>query len=538
MGCASSKSGVERDASSAWEATTSEVERTHEPVRDARAATANERAFAERYELGESISRGGFSLVHAANERSTGRKRAVKVIRVRGEASSEREETSSEETSSGEEDEEEEEEEEKEEEEEEEDVEDVGSVSSKNVMKQPKKSMLLKEVRMEYELAREARHPSVVRAYDFYYDPPSAFVVMEMLEGEELLETLLARGQYDEDEARALMGQILRALQACHAKHIIHRDVKLENMCFAKKDDINSLRLTDFGLATRLANARNKCKDNCGTSSYVAPEILLSQPYNAAVDVWSAGVMLYLLLCGELPFYVDDENDEELLFTKISLRSIAPISCDVSDDAVDLVDRLLIVEPAKRLTAEEALLHPWFKGPDALHYDDLGRNRLARYIAKQPKGTFRERTFAKGEFICRRDGRAREIFVIKSGACEELIDAFSRELSVRKYYVNEVVGDRGLYIPAGVIEMSDAEDEDEMKSVARANFVKFVRLVFTLLRVKNIWLGGRRKVSIKALVETVVTIISGSQLRRIVEEDYGVYDELISSRANRASLIT
>ena len=101
-------------------------------------------------------------------------------------------------------------------------------------------------------------------------------------------------------------------------------------------------------------------------------------------------------------------------------------------------------------------------------------------------------------------------------------------MSVKKYYAEEYVGDRGLYLPAGVIEMSDSENGDDAEcSSCESNFAVVVRRVVILLRVKNIWLGGRRRVNVRALTKTVVTVVTTSQLRRIVDSQYGVYDELL-----------
>jgi len=158
---------------------------------------------------------------------------------------------------------------------------------------------------------------------------------------------------------KLLQKTLFGILHYLHSHDIVHRDLKPENLVFNRPGDDAELKLTDFGFATPY-NPKKKLTATCGTPEYVAPEILNEQPYGPAVDMWSAGVIVYILLCGFPPFYGD--NDDEL-FERIcncNYKFLSPYWDRVSDEAKNLIRQLLEVDVKKRLTAEQALAHPWF----------------------------------------------------------------------------------------------------------------------------------------------------------------------------------
>ena len=158
------------------------------------------------------------------------------------------------------------------------------------------------------------------------------------------------------------MAPIFDALTYCHQLGIVHRDIKPENLLFSSKDtDTAIIKITDFGLA-RFVDGETFATTTCGTPGYVAPEILSQKPYKEPCDYWSVGVVLYILLSGQPPFY-DDDNFE--LFEKIKKCKYdmdSPIWGMVSSQAKDLISKLLVADPAKRITGEEIAAHPWILG--------------------------------------------------------------------------------------------------------------------------------------------------------------------------------
>ena len=168
--------------------------------------------------------------------------------------------------------------------------------------------MTIEEIADEIRLTMSLAHPQVVRVYDFYQTKKHVYVVMEFLRGGELLDAVMNLGHYSESNAATIMKQIFTGLVRVHEQNITHRDLKLENIILAEEGNLSSLRIADFGLARRMKTARGKLTAQCGSPAYVAPEVITGQEYTPAVDMWATGCIMYALLCGELPFFEEDEQ--------------------------------------------------------------------------------------------------------------------------------------------------------------------------------------------------------------------------------------
>ena len=184
---------------------------------------------------------------------------------------------------------------------------------------------------------------------------------MELQKGGELFDRIVERGSYTEKDASGLVKQILSAVAYMHSKGVVHRDLKPENLLYHSVDDDSKIVLSDFGLSK--VECSGIMNTPCGTPGYVAPEVIMQMPYDKSVDVWSIGVISYVLLCGYLPFY--DDNDANL-FAQILTGKVefdSPYWDDITDNAKDFVSQLMCVDAEKRLSCEEALKHTWITGP-------------------------------------------------------------------------------------------------------------------------------------------------------------------------------
>ncbi|XP_038638191.1 calcium/calmodulin-dependent protein kinase type 1-like isoform X3 [Scyliorhinus canicula] len=210
----------------------------------------------------------------------------------------------------------------------------------------------------EIALLRMIKHENIVSLQKVYESPSHLYLIMELVSGGELFNRIIERGFYTERDASKLIQQVLDAVNYLHQLGIVHRDLKPENLLYASPFDDSKIMISDFGLS-KIEETGRFLSTACGTPGYVAPEILEQKPYGKSVDCWSIGIISYILLCGYPPFY--HENDSELFkqILKAEFEFDAPYWDDISESAKDFIRHLLVREPDKRYTCEEALKHPW-----------------------------------------------------------------------------------------------------------------------------------------------------------------------------------
>lgn len=258
----------------------------------------------EKYELLDELGRGEFSVVRRARERATGDVWAVKCIE--------------------------------------------------------KDTMEAGRLETEIQILEDVDHPHVIKLKEFFESEETVYLVMEMVTGGELFDKITQIGCYSEATACQLVRNILDAVAYLHSRDIVHRDLKPTNLLLKSEDDDTNIKIADFGLSKIISEDR-MMQTACGTPIYVAPEVLSGDAYDKEVDMWSIGVITYILLCGFPPFFDDGSNMAELFEQIMSGEYDYPEEYwdDISDEAKDLIDNLLLVDPEERFTAEQALEHPW-----------------------------------------------------------------------------------------------------------------------------------------------------------------------------------
>nr|XP_058933121.1 serine/threonine-protein kinase DCLK3 [Kogia breviceps] len=228
----------------------------------------------------------------------------------------------------------------------------------------------------EILIIQSLSHPNIVKLHQVYETDAEIYLIMEYVQGGDLFDAIIESVKFPERDAALMLMDLCKALVHMHDKSIVHRDLKPENLLVQRNEDKSTtLKLADFGLAKHVVRPIFTV---CGTPTYVAPEILSEKGYGLEVDMWAAGVILYVLLCGFPPFR-SPERDQDELFNIIQLghfEFLAPYWDNISDAAKDLVSRLLVVDPKKRYTAHQVLQHPWI--------ETAGKTRRAKLQKEGP----------------------------------------------------------------------------------------------------------------------------------------------------------
>lgn len=215
------------------------------------------------------------------------------------------------------------------------------------------KSDMQGRVEREISYLRLLRHPHIIKLYDVIKSKDEIIMVIEYA-GKELFDYIVQRGKMPEDEGRRFFQQIIAAVEYCHRHKIVHRDLKPENLLL---DDKLNVKIADFGLSNIMTDG-NFLKTSCGSPNYAAPEVISGKLYaGPEVDVWSSGVILYVMLCGRLPF---DDEFIPALFKKIS-NGVYTLPNYLSSGAKHLLTRMLVVNPLNRITIHEIMEDEWFK---------------------------------------------------------------------------------------------------------------------------------------------------------------------------------
>jgi len=265
---------------------------------------------AEFYSIGEKIGRGNFAVVRKVQRRSDGQFFAAKII-------------------------------------------------NKKTMKPKDLDLLGKEVK----ILKMLKHPNINTMIETFDTKNHLYIVLELLEGENLFENIVKRRVYTETDAANVVKQVARACEYMHASGIIHRDLKPENLVYLDKN-YDQICVTDFGLSKYMDHTQSVTKTACGTPAFVAPEVLRQELYGTQVDMWSLGTILYIMLCGYPPFVEKNLPRLYKAIKKGNVKFNKPYWDNISPEAKDCVQGLLEIDIRKRLTPKDLLLHKWITGSE------------------------------------------------------------------------------------------------------------------------------------------------------------------------------
>ncbi|CDO62527.1 calcium-dependent protein kinase 3 [Plasmodium reichenowi] len=223
-----------------------------------------------------------------------------------------------------------------------------------------KKLKNIPRFRQEIDIMKNLDHPNVVKLLETFEDSNQIYLVMELCTGGELFDKIVKKGCFVETFASFIMKQIFSVLNYLHIRNICHRDIKPENFLFYDMTPESLIKIIDFGLASYFTHNNYEMKTKAGTPYYVAPQVLTGS-YNYKCDMWSSGVLFYILLCGYPPFFGESDHEILSMVKKGKYQFKGKEWNNISEEAKDLIKRCLTMDADKRICASEALQHPWFR---------------------------------------------------------------------------------------------------------------------------------------------------------------------------------
>ncbi|XP_058884042.1 ribosomal protein S6 kinase alpha-3 isoform X1 [Acipenser ruthenus] len=241
-------------------------------------------------------------------------------------------------------------------------------------------------------LLRYGQHPNIITLKDVYDDGKVVYLVTELMKGGELLDKILRQKFFSEREASAVLYTISKTVEYLHIQGVVHRDLKPSNILYMDESgNPESIRICDFGFAKQLRAENGLLMTPCYTANFVAPEVLKKQGYDAACDIWSLGVLLYTMITGFTPFANGPEDTPEEILARIGSGKFSLTGGywnSVSNEAKDLVSRMLHVDPHQRLTAAQVLRHPWIVHRDRLPQYQLNRQDAPHLVKGAMAATY------------------------------------------------------------------------------------------------------------------------------------------------------